>query len=192
MDGLLQYKEGSHEMKKTSFYCGAIIFILIFILCGCNVPSPQDQTTGVLSSPPSVGGPSLADLLTKGQHLYQQKSYQSANYFFSLAVKQYPKSADAHAWYGLNLGEMASATKGSAANDYGFNSFCEVSKALNLDPNNILGHLGRGKALLFAPPPFQSINQAIADFKFVLAKQPENVAAQYYLALAYSKNGQKR
>ena len=131
-----------------------------------------------------------ADLLGTAQQLLAQGRPAEALALLDTLLQREPRNAEAHAWRGNALGTLSDQAKDMMqAAQYGLGALQEFETAIQLDPNNVTGRLGRGVANLMAPPPFGNLDRALEDLHEVLEAEPRNAEAHYYLGLACTKRG---
>ena len=89
------------------------------------------------------------------------------------------------------MGSLAGSGNPMDMMKYGMGAMQEFEKALELDPENVTAHFGRGMGRLMAPEGFgRDYDGALEDIKFVCEKDP-SADSYYYLGQAYSGKGQK-
>ncbi len=65
-------------------------------------------------------------------------------------------------------------------------------KAIELEPDNVGGHFGRGMIRFYTPKAFGGdLDGAISDFEFVISKASSNLQAHFFLGMAYNQKGEK-
>lgn len=90
------------------------------------------------------------------------------------------------------MGELIQTGGTIDAMKYGSKMADAFEKAIELDPENIGGHFGRGMIRLFAPSLFGGdLDGAIADFEFILSKESSSVEANLLLGSAYNRKDMK-
>jgi uncharacterized spore protein YtfJ len=127
--------------------------------------------------------------LEQVEKLYNQKKYQEALAGVESLIATQPENAELHAWKGSIFGTLAQGDNPADMIKYGMGAMQAFETALNLDPNNVRGRMGRGVGRLMAPEGFGGdVDGAIEDFKVVLKKEafPE---AYFYLGEAYKRKG---
>ena len=124
------------------------------------------------------------------EKLYDAKKYQEAMEAIESLIASQPENAELHAWKGSIMGTLAQGDNPADMIKYGMGAMQSFETALNLDPNNVRGRLGRGVGRLMAPAGFGGdVDGAIEDFKVALKKEafPD---AYFFLGEAYKKKGQ--
>ncbi len=87
------------------------------------------------------------------------------------------------------MGSLASSGNPVDMMKYGMGAMQEFNKALKKDPNNVMGHFGRGVGRLMAPQGFGGdVDGAVEDLEFA-CKKGAFAEAYYYLGVAYQKKG---
>lgn len=125
------------------------------------------------------------------QTLYSRGEYKAALAVLDSLLELNPENADAHAWRGNVLGTMADQAEDMALMaQFGISAMQAFETAIQLDPDNIAGRLGRGLSNLMAPPPFGNIDRAIEDLLKVQKLAPDLVDGHFYLGLAYLKKSE--
>ncbi len=65
-------------------------------------------------------------------------------------------------------------------------------KAIELEPESVGGHFGRGMIRFYTPKAFGGdLDGAISDFEFVISKATSNLQAYFFLGMAYNQKGEK-
>jgi TolB-like protein/tetratricopeptide (TPR) repeat protein len=106
---------------------------------------------------------------------YYDYDWKGAEREYKLAIELDPKNAYAHRWYSHLL-----ATKGMHDE-----AIREISKALELEPSSIEFKLKLGDAFLYA----RRYDEAIKQYKEIIAQNPGNFAATNGLAICYELVG---
>ena len=89
------------------------------------------------------------------------------------------------------MGSLAGSGDPMDMRKYGMGTMQEFEKALELDPENVTAHFGRGIGRMMAPEGFgRDYDGALEDFKFVCVKDP-SAESYYYVGQAYFGKGQK-
>jgi uncharacterized spore protein YtfJ len=148
-------------------------------------PAPPPKPEKEAGKP---GKPAEKGSLDQAKKLFDEGRYPEALELVEGLIAQDPNNAELHAWKGNIMGSMA---KGNPLDmmKYGMGAMQAFEKALQLDPNNIDAHFGRGIGRLMAPEGFGGdVNGAIQDFEFVCNKKPFPEAF-YQLGVAYEKKG---
>ncbi len=128
--------------------------------------------------------------LAEVQRLLRQDQANEALALVQKLLQADPKNAEYHAWHGNILGTLSNNAKDMMKMaEYGMASFAAFERAIQLDPNNISGRLGRGIANLMAPPPFGNLEGALTDLKRVIALDQRNTEGHFFLGLLYKKQG---
>jgi len=175
------------EEKKPSFLQEMLPVLLQMLpqFMGKKSSSPA-ATSG--KSPDASAAP--ADVsLEQVEKLYDEKKYQEALAAIESLIASQPENAELHAWNGSILGTLAQGDNPADMIKYGMGAMQAFETALNLDPNNVRGRIGRGIGRLMAPEGFGGdVDGAIEDFKVALKKGafPEG---HFYLGEAYKRKG---
>lgn len=128
--------------------------------------------------------------LDQAKKLFDQKEYPEALELVEALIAKDPGNAELHAWKGNIMGSMAQGNPMDMMK-YGMGAMQAFEKALELDPNNVTAHFGRGIGRMMAPEGFGGdVNGAIEDFEFVCKKGPFPEAF-YQLGMAYKRKGLK-
>lgn len=174
------------EEKKPSFFQEMlpVLFKMLPQILGKKFPAAFSLPTAPEKSKMPGGEVSLNQV----QKLFQEKKYSEALKVADFLVAKDPNNADFHAWKGNIMGNMAQGTPVNMMK-YGLGAMQEYEKALQLDPDNVMAHFGRGMGRLMAPQGFGGdLDGAIKDFEFACQKKafPESY---YYLGVACQKKG---
>jgi uncharacterized spore protein YtfJ len=128
--------------------------------------------------------------LEQVEKLYNAKKYQEALEVVESLLASQPENADFHAWKGSILGTLAQGDNPADMIKYGMGAMQAFETALNLDPDNVRGRMGRGIGRLMAPEGFGGdVDGAIEDLKAAVNKGPIP-EAYFYLGEAYKRKGQ--
>ena len=128
--------------------------------------------------------------LEQVEKLYNEKKYQEALEAIDILIASQPENAELHAWRGSILGTLAQGDNPADMIKYGMDAMQAFETALDLDPNNVRGRIGRAVGRLMAPEGFGGdVDGAIEDIKVALKKGafPEGY---FYLGEAYKRKGQ--
>lgn len=176
------------EEKKPSFLQEMLPVLLQMLPQFMEKKSEaKAAATGIASGTSTV--PSDASL-EQVEELYNAKKYQQALEVVESLIASQPENADLHAWKGTILGALAEGDNPADMIKYGMGAMQEFESALNLDPDNVRGRMGRGVGRLMAPEGFGGdVDGAIEDFEVVLKKDPFP-EAYFYLGEAYKRKGQ--
>lgn len=156
------------------------------------------QFMGKKSSSPAPASREIPDAsavpadvsLEQVEELYNAKKFQDALSAVKSLIASQPENAELHAWKGSILGTLAQGDNPADMIKYGMEAMQAFETALELDPNNVRGRIGRGVGRLMAPAGFGGdVDGAIEDMKVALKKGafPEGY---FYLGEAYKKKGQ--
>ncbi len=147
--------------------------LLIIVFAAANALAGEERSSA-----------SLAEI----QHLLRQEQANEALDLVQKLLQADPENAEYHAWHGNILGAMSNkATDMMKMAEYGMAAFAAFERAIQLDPENITGRLGRGIANLMAPPPFGSLGNALIDLTKVVELDERNAEGRFYLGLLYKK-----
>lgn len=146
----------------------------------------------VLAAASSIAGEeSPSTSLAEVQRLLQQNQANEALVLVQKLLQAEPENAEYHAWHGNILGTLSNNAKDMMKMaEYGMASFAAFERALQLDPDNIAGRLGRGIANLMAPPPFGNVESALVDLTKAVELDERNAEGHYNLGLLYKKRGE--
>jgi uncharacterized spore protein YtfJ len=178
------------EEKKPSFFQQMLPVIMQYLpqllekrLGGAKKPAPAKEKAEEKSEE-CTGEKSLAEV----KKLFEEEKYSEALEVVESMIAEDPDNADLHAWKGNVMGNLAQGSPMDAMK-YGMGAMQAYDKALELDPNNVMGHFGRGMGRLMAPEGFGgNVDGAIEDLEFVVKKDPCH-ESYYYLGVAYKKKG---
>jgi uncharacterized spore protein YtfJ len=176
------------EEKKPSFLAEMIPALLQYL------PQLMKQKS-LLSLPrapekaPEPGKPGEKKSLAQVEKLFNEKKYKEALGGIDSLIASEPNNADFHAWKGNIMGSLASSGNPLDMMKYGMGAMQEFDTALQLDPNNVMAHFGRGVGRLMAPQGFGGdLDGAVEDLEFACKKGPF-AEAYYHLGVAYQKKG---
>ena len=142
----------------------------------------------------------LQEYIAEAEQYKNAGQYDKAVLTMEKAVKDFPKSSDAHTQLGIMLTEKAQRMR-----DYmeifevATRAFSAWDKALVLDPNNFLARFYRGAWAVNMPKFVGLLNKGINDFEIiteVLEKSPDPfsnerlIEAYQYLAAGYQKKAE--
>jgi len=176
------------EEKKPSFLAEMIPVLIQYL------PQLMKQKSLLMPSPPKkapekAGKPGEKKSLAQVEKLYNEKKYKEALESVDSLLAADPNNADLHAWKGNIMGSLASSGNPVDMMKYGMGAMQEFDKALKIDPNNVMGHFGRGVGRLMAPQGFGGdVDGAVEDLEFA-CKKGAFAEAYYYLGVAYQKKG---
>ncbi len=124
------------------------------------------------------------------QRLLQKNQASEALALVQNLLQAEPENAEYHAWHGNILGTLSNDAKDMIKMaEYGMAAFAAFERALQLDPDNVTGRLGRGIAKLMAPPPFGNIEGALTDLKRAINLDERNTEGHFFLGLLHKKQG---
>lgn len=176
------------EEKKPSLLAEMIPVLIQYL------PQLMKQKSLLMPSPPKKapekpGKPGEKKSLAQVEKLYNEKKYKEALGSVDSLLTADPNNADLHAWKGNIMGSLASSGNPVDMMKYGMGAMQEFNKALKIDPNNVMGHFGRGVGRLMAPQGFGGdVDGAVEDLEFA-CKKGAFAEAYYYLGVAYQKKG---
>lgn len=176
------------EEKKPSLLAEMIPVLIQYL------PQLMKQKSLLMPSPPKKapekpGKPGEKKSLAQVEKLYNEKKYKEALGSVDSLLAADPNNADLHAWKGNIMGSLASSGNPVDMMKYGMGAMQEFDKALKIDPNNVMGHFGRGVGRLMAPQGFGGdVDGAVEDLEFA-CKKGAFAEAYYYLGVAYQKKG---
>lgn len=176
------------EEKKPSFLQEMLPVLLQmlpqFMGKKSSSPAPDSEKSPEASTVPEDVS------LEQVEKLYNEKKYQEALSVVKSLIASQPENAELHAWKGSIMGTLAQGDNPADMIRYGMGAMEAFETALELDPNNVRGRIGRGVGRLVAPEGFGGdVDGAIEDIKVALKKGafPEGY---FYLGEAYKKKGQ--
>jgi len=141
---------------------------------------------------PTEGAPPPPDPRTKEEIEARKKALEAKLERVEASIQENPMDAQLYAEKGFTMAELAGMGGPADQMKYGLGMAEAFEKALELDPENIGGHLGRGIVRLFTPEAFGGdLDGAISDFEFVLNKEPSNVQAHFFIGLVHNRKGLK-
>jgi uncharacterized spore protein YtfJ len=176
------------EEKKPSLLAEMIPVLIQYL------PQLMKQKSLLMPSPPKKapekpGKPGEKKSLAQVEKLYNEKKYKEALESVDSLLTADPNNADLHAWKGNIMGSLASSGNPVDMMKYGMGAMQEFNKALKIDPNNVMGHFGRGVGRLMAPQGFGGdVDGAVEDLEFA-CKKGAFAEVYYYLGVAYQKKG---
>ena len=176
------------EEKKPSFLAEMIPVLIQYL------PQLMKQKSLLMPSlpkkaPEKSGKPGEKKSLAQVEKLFNEKKYKEALGSVDSLLAADPNNADLHAWKGNIMGSLASSGNPVDMMKYGMGAMQEFNKALKIDPNNVMGHFGRGVGRLMAPQGFGGdVDGAVEDLEFA-CKKGAFAEAYYYLGVAYQKKG---
>ena len=146
-----------------------------------------------------VAAKGLEEYIGAAEKQRQSGYLQEAIQTMEEAVREFPASAQAHAYLGLYIGIRAGQSNDMAeAMDLVQKAFQVLDKAVSLDPQSLPARLHRGTLGVNVPEFFGKLDQGIDDLEFVIAlceKTPDQipeeelVRAYDLLAAGYRKRG---
>jgi len=180
------------EEKKPSFFQEMlpVLFKMLPQIMGKKFPFPSLSSPLPAKTTEKPGKPGEEKSLSQVKKLFNEEKYPEALKAIDSLIAKEPNNAEFHAWKGSIMGSMA---QGNPMNmmKYGLGAMQEFEKALELDPNNVMAHFGRGMGRLMAPQGFGGdLDGAIEDFEFACKKEPFP-DAYYNLGVAYQRKGFK-
>lgn len=108
------------------------------------------------------------------------------------AIDRNPDDADLYVRKGEAIGQLLELGVPADMMKYGPQLLDVFNKAVQLDPENVGGRMGRGMVRLHAPEMFGGdVDGAISDLKFVLSKDLANIQANLMIGIAYERKGLK-
>ncbi len=108
------------------------------------------------------------------------------------SINQNPNNAELYVQKGDILGQLTELSEPMDKMVYGMQIGKVFEKALEVDPENIGGHIGRGAVRFFTPEAFGGdLKGALSDFQFVLDKDPDNVQTHIFMGMVYQRQEQK-
>ena len=133
---------------------------------------------------------SAAEPFAEIETLVDGGQYEQALERLDALLQQEPDNAEAQARKGLVLGALADQAESMfAMARYGWGAMQAFEEALKLDPDNFTARLGRGISSLMAPPPFGSVDEALADLRKAVELDAGRAEAHYFLGVAHRKQG---
>jgi spore coat protein H len=141
---------------------------------------------------PTEGATPPPDPRTSEEIKVRKKALEAKLQQIEASIRENPMNAQLYAEKGFTMAELAGVSGPAEQMKYGLGMAEAFEKSLELDPENILGHFGRGIVRLFTPEAFGGdLDGAISDFEFVLSKEPSNVQVHFFIGLAYNRKGLK-
>jgi len=108
------------------------------------------------------------------------------------SIETKPTDPELYVKKGEILGGLVEVGGATAWMKYGNEMSAAFEKAIQLDPENVGGHMGRGMIRFFTPEMFGGdLDGAISDLEFVLSKEPDSGEANFVIGLAYNRKGLK-
>lgn len=100
-------------------------------------------------------------------------------------------NAELYVRKGEILGKLIELVEPLEKMSYGMELGMSFEKAIELDPDSIGGHLGRGAVRFFTPEAFGGdLEGAITDIQFVLSKEPSNEQAHFFMGMIFQRKNQ--
>ena len=109
------------------------------------------------------------------------------------SIEEEPMNAQLYAQKGMTMADLTGVSEPMDQMKYARGMVGAFEKAIELDPENIAGHLGRGMTRFFLPKAFGGgdLDGAISDFELVLSIESSNVQAHLFIGLAYNRKSLK-
>ncbi len=108
------------------------------------------------------------------------------------SIQNTPGDANLYVQKGEILGQLIQFVEPVQQMTYGMELGSVFEKAVELDPENVGGRIGRGAVRLFTPEMFGgNLDGAIADFEFALSKEAGNEMANFYMGMACQRKDRK-
>ncbi|MEW6234554.1 MAG: CotH kinase family protein [Candidatus Omnitrophota bacterium] len=158
---------------------------------------PSSEREGNIAPPPMApGGDVMIPMPTpapmteeKRQKIQKLKAELKEK---NLQIQNNPNNSELYVQKGEILGKLTELVDPIEQMTYGIELGAVFEKAVELDPNSLGGHFGRGAVRFFTPEPFGgSLEGAASDFQFVLSKDPKNEQANFFMALVYQRKNEK-
>jgi len=150
---------------------------------GAKKPAPSKEKAKEKPKE-GTGEESLAEV----KKLFNEEKYSEALEMVESLIADNPNDANLYAWKGNAMGNLAQGSPMDAMK-YGMGAMQAYDKALEIDPENVMAHFGRGMGRLMAPEGFGGdLDGAIEDFEFVVKKDPCH-ESYYRLGIAYKRKG---
>jgi len=129
---------------------------------------------------------------TEEERKAQRKVLKARLEHIEASIQKNPTDAQLYVEKGRSMGDLVGVSLPGDQMKYLRGMTAAFEKALEIDPENVSGHLGRGMVRFFVPKAFGGdLDGAIADFEFVLSKETSNVQAHFFIGLAYNRKGLK-
>lgn len=107
------------------------------------------------------------------------------------SIQKEAGNAELYVQKGEILGQLIERVEPRDQMMYGMELTQVFQKAVDLDPNSVGGHLGRGAVRLFTPEAFGgNLEGAKSDMEFVLSKDPNNAQAHFFMAMIHQRKNQ--
>ena len=107
-----------------------------------------------------------------------------------MAIEADPTNPQLHVQKGEVLGGLTQVSPQHEMMEYAMEISGCFEKAIELDPDNVGGHMGRGMVRFLSPEMFGgNLPGAMADFEFVVQHDDRNVTANLMLAMGYRRQG---
>lgn len=144
------------------------------------------------NSPMEASSPPPQRQLSKEELKAKRKALKAKLERIEAGIKEDATNAELYVEKGGTMGELIQTGGTMDAMKYASKMADAFEKAIELDPESIGGHFGRGMIRLFAPSLFGGdLDGAIADFEFILSKESSSVEANLLLGSAYNRKDMK-
>jgi len=184
LDGMLE--------QKFPVFSDSIIGLNIFVTE--RVDSVKAQLAGekegykVKQMPMEAGGPPPQQQLPKEEIKAKREELEARLEEAEASILANPMDPDLYVEKGSVIGELLQVTGPMDAMKYLPQINEAFEKAIQLDPEHVGGHIGRGMVRLHTPEMFGGdLDGAISDLEFVLSKEPSSVDANLGMGLAYTR-----
>jgi len=144
-------------------------------------------------------GQSLDKYIAEANEHYQSGETGKAAQVMKKAVENFPENSTAYSYLGFYQGTMAGETENfMQAGELIAQSYENLNKAVELDPNNPVARFHRGLMGISVPSFMNKLDEGIADLEFLTElsqKAPEQVPSDLlifgydFLAQGYQKKG---
>jgi tetratricopeptide (TPR) repeat protein len=164
---------------------------------GVPVSAGGPATTGAAAAlPPGFGGPGDQGMnLPPMQPMTEEtkakvKEMEAQLQEIEALIQNDSQNAALYVQKGQLMGQITEIGGMMEKMKYGMGMKEAFEKAVELDPETIEGHLGRGIIRFFIPQQFGGDPEgALADFQFVLNKEPHHVQANFFWGLYLMRKG---
>jgi len=191
-----EFKESLDGMVEQKFpiFSDSIIGLNIFVTE--RVDSVKAQLAGekegykLEKSPMEGGGPPPQQQRPAEETKAKRAEWEARLEEAEASIQANPADPDLYVQKGNVIGALLEVSGPMDAIKYLPQIKEAFEKAIQLDPEHVGGHMGRGMIRLHVPEMFGGdLDGAISDLEFVLGKEPSSAEANFNIGLAYSRKG---
>lgn len=187
-----EFKESLDGMVEQKFpiFSDSIIGLNIFVTERVDSVKAQlaGEKEGYQVAEISAPSPPPQQQLPKEEIKAKRAEWEAKLEEIEASIQANPTDPNLYVDKGNAIGELLQVTGPMDAIKYLPQIKGAFEKAIQLDPENVGGHMGRGMIRLHTPEMFGGdLDGAISDLEFVLSKEPSSVEANFAIGLAYSR-----